>query len=85
MVKMLHTVGLTDTEARIVSDWWLADLELDEAMSRMMQMAAKNNWPINILSEKAIAIRTRYMELDMISIQQDLAERFGFDRDENED
>lgn len=68
--------GLSKTEEKIISDRWLAGIEIDETLARVMDYAVAQRWDAVHTAEKILAVRTRYMELDMIEIQQEMALRF---------
>lgn len=70
-IKMLNTIGLTEAECKFVSDCWLGEIAIDEVIGKMYRASIKEYSPQQ-QAEKALAIRTRYMQLDMIMIGQEM-------------
>lgn len=75
-IKMLRTAGLSDSVCKLVSDCWLADMPYVEVIAKMLHDTTGSGISPMEQAETALAIRTRYLELDMLSISLDLEERF---------
>lgn len=65
---------LTPVERKFVTDSWLGGIEIDETIVAIWQARglATREEKLAVIPE----IRARYLELDMIDIQQELALRF---------
>lgn len=75
-MKTLKGNELSPREAKLISDWWLAGIEIDEVLQSVLIQSKKENWTDELLAEKLLLVRCRYLELDMIDIQQEMAIRF---------